>query len=322
LISATGGTLPYVGTGILAAHVGSNSYIVVDSNGCTSATNLFVQSNNPPTITTLSTSTACIGEVITIFGSGFNTITGISFNNVTATNYIILNDSIVQVTIPVNSTTGALTLSNSNNCSFSYPNFTIICYTELRINLTLYLQGYYIGSGTMQPVLLNQLVQGATTDETDTIQVELYDAVTFNLVGASKSLLKSNGNCFASIAGTTGNYYIAIRHRNSICAWTSLPIYLSLSSIADFDFSSSPNQSFAGWLADDYSDGVYSLFSGDINQDEYVDASDYPFFDSDNSNGTCCGYHSSDLNGDGFVDASDYPLFDGNNTIGVFSIHP
>jgi hypothetical protein len=75
-------------------------------------------------------------------------------------------------------------------------------------------------------------------------------------------------------------------------------------------------------LADDYFEGIYSIYSGDINQDEYIDASDYPFFDADNANGANSAYLTTDLNGDGFVDASDYPFFDGNNANGIFSIHP
>ncbi|MBK6989347.1 MAG: hypothetical protein IPH33_14640 [Bacteroidetes bacterium] len=41
-------------------------------------------------------------------------------------------------------------------------------------------------------------------------------------------------------------------------------------------------------------------------------------FDQDNANGLCCGYFATDLNGDGFVDGSDYPLFDTNNSMGFY----
>ncbi|MBK7430949.1 MAG: hypothetical protein IPI62_08445 [Bacteroidetes bacterium] len=75
-------------------------------------------------------------------------------------------------------------------------------------------------------------------------------------------------------------------------------------------------------MADDLNEGIYSIFVGDINQDEFVDASDFPQYDIDNSGGLCCDYYVTDINGDGFVDASDFPVYDVNNTTGVFSIHP
>ncbi|MBK8586654.1 MAG: hypothetical protein IPN88_15005 [Bacteroidetes bacterium] len=132
----------------------------------------------------------------------------------------------------------------------------------------------------------------------------------------------TDGTCTAMITGTNGNYYIAVRQRNSICTWSSAPVALSLSVPASYNFSTSLNQSFGYWMADNYSEGIYSLFSGDINQDEFIDANDYTSFDQDNANGLCCGYFATDLNGDGFVDGSDYPLFDTNNSMGVLSIHP
>ena len=64
------------------------------------------------------------------------------------------------------------------------------------------------------------------------------------------------------------------------------------------------------------------MFTGDINQDEFVDPNDYPYFDIDNSNGVSGVYVNTDLNGDGFVDPNDYPYFDLNNSSGVSSIHP
>ena len=193
----------------------------------------------------------------------------------------------------------------------------------MTLNLKVYLQGYYIGGGAMSSVIFNQGVFGATGGETDTIIVELHDENTFALADQSTALLMTDGTCTATFnSATDGNYYIAVRHRNSIQTWSAAPVAFSTSSPASFDFSTDPNNSMSALAASDFLDGVYSIFSGDLNQDDYVDPNDYPYFDIDNSAGACCSYLFTDLNGDGYVDPNDYPYFDINNSAGVFSVHP
>ena len=119
-----------------------------------------------------------------------------------------------------------------------------------------------------------------------------------------------------------GNYYIAIRHRNSLLTWSAVDIAMASATPASYDFSTSATQAFSGWMADDLNEGIYSIFTGDINQDEFVDAADFPPYDNDNTAGLCCDYYVTDLNGDGFVDAGDFPAYDNNNAAGVFAIHP
>lgn len=67
--------------------------------------------------------------------------------------------------------------------------------------------------------------------------------------------------------------------------------------------------------------GVFAMFSGDLNQDGYIDPFDYTILDSDNL-AFAYGYVVSDLNGDGFVDPYDYVIFEKNNLNFVSSIHP
>ena len=57
--------------------------------------------------------------------------------------------------------------------------------------------------------------------------------------------------------------------------------------------------------------GVFAIYSGDINQDGYVDIVDYPLFEADQL-ALASGYLPADLNGDGYVDIVDYPLFELN----------
>ncbi len=194
------------------------------------------------------------------------------------------------------------------------------CFPILR--LKLFLEGYYAGGGSMQSVLNNQLVKSTSYEQTDSVLVELRPTSTPSVISASvKGIVLRDGYAsFTLPSGTSGNsYYLAVYHRSSVLTYSN-PVTIS-SSYTQYDFSSSASQAFSANQVL-VSPGVYAFYSSDLNQDEYVDASDYPFFDTDNLAGLCCGYYNSDINGDGYVDASDYPFFDNNNLTGVFSIHP
>lgn len=58
--------------------------------------------------------------------------------------------------------------------------------------------------------------------------------------------------------------------------------------------------------------GVFAIFSGDLNQDGFIDPFDYTILEADNLS-FAIGYVVSDLNGDGFVDPFDYVIFEKNN---------
>ena len=292
-------------------------------NSCSGSTTITVTEPPSTTISSFTPISGCVGSTVTVYGQNFNSINAVDINGILAT-FVIVSASEITVTIPAMATSGLITVTTTANCSASSATALTItnCSTGMTINLKAYLQGYYVGGGMMQSVLLNQAVIGAIGTQADSIQVEIYNGTTFALVGSTKTVLMTNGTASATLNGSNGNYFIAIRHRNSVLTWSAVAVALSAATPVSYDFSISPNQSFSGMAADDYSELIYSIYSGDINQDEYVDANDYPYFDIDNSFGLCCNYYATDLNGDGYVDANDYPYFDINNNLGVFSIHP
>ena len=67
--------------------------------------------------------------------------------------------------------------------------------------------------------------------------------------------------------------------------------------------------------------GVYGLYSGDINQDGFIEIQDFSPLDTDSSVGAE-GYYVTDLNGDGFVEIQDYPYLDDNSAAGIEKLHP
>ena len=68
-------------------------------------------------------------------------------------------------------------------------------------------------------------------------------------------------------------------------------------------------------------DGVYAIYSGDINQDGFIEGLDYDqlLLDSDNLEE---GFKTTDLNGDGFVEGLDYDFLLLNSDNLIESNHP
>jgi hypothetical protein len=87
-----------------------------------------------------------------------------------------------------------------------------------------------------------------------------------------------------------------------------------------YDFTTAATQAYGDNMIE-VATGVYAMYTGDINQDEYVDPYDYPVYGDDNNN-FATGYYSTDLNGDGYVDPYDYTIYGDNNNNFVMSMHP
>ena len=113
-----------------------------------------------------------------------------------------------------------------------------LCPTNVTLNLTMFIQGFYLGGNAMTPALVNT---GVSTDplmlEVDTVVVELHDALSpFNMVETDTQVLKVGGtvqlNYSSAILG--GSYYIVVKHRNSMETWSKDPV--TFSSITTFDF--------------------------------------------------------------------------------------
>ena len=199
-------------------------------------------------------------------------------------------------------------------------NFQVDEGCSVSLGLKIFFEGYYLGSGMMQPVLLFQNVSGAVGTETDTALVELRSTADPSIiVSSSKTLVLTDGTGTAVFNGAgPGTYWIAVKHRNSIQTWSAAPVTLP----GTYDFTSAITQAYLSNMVDAFGEGIFSFYSGDINQDEFVDIFDFPDFDADNQNFVSASYVATDLNGDGFVDIFDFPPFDANNQAFIMSMHP
>ncbi len=193
-------------------------------------------------------------------------------------------------------------------------------FQSINLNLKMFLQGYYTGAGTMQPVLNNHAVPLSTPLQTDTISLALHHPTTYALIDSRKAVLQTNGTILVNFIQPDGQYHIVIRHRNTVQTWSSLPLFCSASTPL-YDFSTGANKAF-GNNQIEVEPNVWAFYTGDLNQDDFIDGNDFPAFDTDSFNGVNSIYVATDMNGDGFVDGNDFPVFDVNSFNGVSSLHP
>lgn len=189
--------------------------------------------------------------------------------------------------------------------------FNNIFRTSQTLSLNIFIQGLYI--------------QAADTTRRDSVRIFLRDNVSpYTLRDSSKSLINTNGSSSVLFTGAQNNkrYYIQITHSNSIQTWSKAGGEIFTSSLLNYDFTTLASQAFGNNLVQvDASPVKFAVYSGDVNQDGSVDASDLSVIDNAAFN-FITGYVLADLNGDLIVDASDALICDNNATNFVSKIIP
>ena len=186
------------------------------------------------------------------------------------------------------------------------------------LNITMFIQGYYAGNNTMTTVLANQ-AQGTSTTNVDTVLVQLINPTSLLVVASAQGVLQTNGTAACTFStAQIGSFYIAVKHRNSIETWSTTPIAIGASS--SYNFTTSANKAYGDNMIEMEPD-VWAFYSGDINQDGFIESSDFPILFNSNDNFEE-GYLITDLNGDGYVDTSDYPILFNNSDNFIESMHP
>jgi hypothetical protein len=170
------------------------------------------------------------------------------------------------------------------------------------IVLTMIMEGFYnsasnnLNSGdTARLYLRNASAPYAVVDSS---------AAVINAVTLSSSFSLSNA--------ATGSYYIVVKHRNSIETWSANPVVYTSGGTTNFSFITSVLQAFgSNMIQVDASPVRFAIYSGDVNQDGTVDATDVSSIDNDAFN-FVGGYVVTDLTGDNFVDGTDFAIADNN----------
>jgi hypothetical protein len=312
-VSATGGSEPYSGVGTFNVPAGNYTYTVTDFAGCTASCSATVAEPAEIIVASFTPTSGSVGSSVTISGSGFTGATDVSFNG-TSASFTVDNDGQITVTVPVGATSGPITVSVGSCSGVSAANFNIN--TTALLNVKAFIQGYYAGSGTMNSPMFNNGVSPDPSD-CDTITVCLMDEFTYASVACATVIMDVNGQATVSVT-IPGNYWIKITHQNALQTWSAGPI--SISGTTTYDFTTSFTQAFGGNMVE-VETGIWAFWSGDTNQDELIEATDYSNVENDVV-GFLFGYLGTDLTGDGLVEASDYSLVENNAQGFLFSVHP
>ena len=201
-----------------------------------------------------------------------------------------------------------------------------------KLNLTLFLEGLYTGSGSMYPAYDDSAPHWGST-VADMIEVKLHDSANYANIIFNENNVSLGTNGLATVmvpAYLKSHYYISIQHRNSIETVTANPVAFPGRSVVNYNFSTSANKAFGNNLKGIA--GVYVIFSGDVSssgvgypaaavQDGITDLEDLYYIFYSYLNGDT-GYLAADLNGDGVVDITDEYLAFDNFLLGVYAITP
>jgi hypothetical protein len=209
----------------------------------------------------------------------------------------------------------------NNDCDENYYNFEIQGEGSVDdfslLDIKLFIQGYYIGNGLMNTVLLNQGIQ-TCPNIADSVEVCIQNVSTLAEVASYKTIIYTDGLIHCRFPNLVGNFYIRIKTRNGIEIWSSNPVMINTSPTL-YNFNLLPINTFGNNVLE-LESGVWGIYSGDINQDGTIDIFDFLEWDIDNQNFSS-GFYNTDLNGDGNIDIFDFLIWDPNNQnfIGVIT---
>lgn len=158
----------------------------------------------------------------------------------------------------------------------------------------------------------------------DTAFILLRNSISpYTIIDSSKSFLNSTGTGVFEFSNTENatDYFLTIKHRNSIETWSMNSVKFNLNNLS-YDLTESDTSAFGNNLKlTDFNPFTYAVFSGDVNQDGTVDLSDGSLIDNDIFNFTT-GYVVTELNGDGTVDIADAVYADNNGFEFVSAVFP
>ncbi len=194
-----------------------------------------------------------------------------------------------------------------------------VTYDAVNLNLKVFVEGYYKGSGIMDSVLSNA---GSSSNPAicDSISIELCNTISpFTTFSSIKTLLRTDGSVDAPFPLSVLNrsFYIKVNHRNSLETWSANSVLFNASNIT-YDFTLSSSQAYGNKLKN-LNDGRFALYSGDCNKDGFINATDMSGIAFD-AGLFGSGYLVYDLTGDGLTESADYSLVE--NNLGKILSHP
>jgi len=192
-------------------------------------------------------------------------------------------------------------------------NLSPVAVTEspgMTLNLTMFIEGFYNS--------------GSNSQVSDTVTVELRNSTSpFTVADQSSAVVSASGTVQLKFGNApNGNYYISLKHRNSIETWSASVIPLSQVIPVNYDLSSAISQAFgSNMIQVDTSPVRFAVYSGDVNQDGVIDLNDViSVYNASTVFST--GYVFNDVNGDNIVDLNDIIITYNNSAGFVAAVKP
>ncbi len=232
-IASTSTTL----TGAVAGAISTTTYFraVVQSGSCSTANSSYVTvtvdatAPNAPVVTsangTTVTGTAEANSIVKVYNGATLIGTATAAANGTYT-----------VSVSPTQTTGTSLTVNATDAANNVSANTLVT-VDITLNLKVFVEGLYLANGLMKAVLFNR---GIETDPTacDYITVELRESLHLSnpAVSSITTILHTDGTAQITVPSTIngGNYFIVIKHRNTIQTWSKNPV--TFTSVTTFDF--------------------------------------------------------------------------------------
>jgi hypothetical protein len=217
-------------------------------------------------------------------------------------------------------TSNASCISSTNATSNAITIIRNSCGATLQAKL--FIEGYYNGGGLMKPTKMNQGI-GTNSSIVDDVTVELRNPNSginpLGLIASNIATLNTDGTLSTTFTGINGNYFIVIKHKNSLSTWSNAPIAIANGTIT-YDFSNAINKAFGSNMIQ-LESNVYGIYSGDINQDGAIDNADFSMWEIDATLFNT-GYLATDLDGGGSVDNGDFSIWELNSALFIAEVTP
>lgn len=147
----------------------------------------------------------------------------------------------------------------------------------------------------------------------DTIRVKLRNNNSpYNVIDSAKGVFDSVTlvTNLTFLAAQSDTYYVSINHRNSIETWSKTNgLIYNVGSTQNYNFTTAPSQAYGNNIT--LTGTKWLIFSGDVNQNGTVDATDLSLVDNDAAN-FVTGYVPTDVTGNYVTDAEDLAITDNN----------
>lgn len=157
----------------------------------------------------------------------------------------------------------------------------------------------------------------------DTVSIYLASAYSpFTKIDSARVIFNTNGEgaVYFSKAVRDSNYYMVIKHRNSIETWSAVPQTFNSYDMT-YDFTTAQNKAYGNNLVQKGS--KWCIYSGELTNNYFIEYDDlmqvYNFYVLGLVNP---GYYIEDVTGNGFVEYDDLVLVYYNYFTGVYSHNP